>query len=250
MNLHLAVKGVLANVLLISFSSLYADESPAVSSDARSSDIEITSETQSTPWALSEGELERAETLLQGLRGALSDTRISPIEVLGIHARTEAERRRYAEQWARLQIADAERVLAFERAYRVAVRDLLGNKSVINRQWLQPRTTGARLEANDRLLFFTRTDCAACVALGRRVLKQAGQLAGIDIYLVDETDPVAIRAWAEAQHIDPSLVKRKAITLNSDAGLLERLTGHTIEPPYLLRQRGTSLKPIVLLGSP
>lgn len=250
MNQRLAVKLVLANVLLIFHSSLFAEESATSLSDPLSSDIEITSETQSTPWALSEGELERAETLLQGLRGSLSDTRISPIEVLGIHARTDAERRRYAEQWARLQIADAERVLAFERAYRVAVRDLLGTRSVIKQQWLQPRTSGARLEANDRLLFFTRTDCAACVALGRRVLQQAGQLAGIDIYLVDETDPVTIRAWAEAQHIDPSLVKRKSITLNSDAGLLERLTDTDIEPPYLLRQRGTSLKPIVLLGSP
>lgn len=238
---------MLLTVSGMSLAQTDSEEVSATNSESRWTRVEESSEIGSTAWKLTEAELSRAETLLQGLRGALSDARISPIEVLGIHAKTDAERRRYAEQWARLQIADAERVLAFERAYRQAVRRLLDNRALIDRGLLAPTKRTATLQATDRLLFFTRTNCAACEVLQTRVLKQAGRLAGIDIYLTDETSPDTIRAWARAQGIDPVRVQAKEVTLNADDGLLERLSEQSVDPPYLLRQRGASLQPIVLL---
>ena len=52
-------------------------------------------------WNLSETEWNRYQALMQGIRGSISPPTISPIEVLGIHARDDAERSRYAELWAR-----------------------------------------------------------------------------------------------------------------------------------------------------
>ena len=75
-------------------------------------------------WGLSVDEIHRYQSLMRGYRGSVSVSNISPIEVLGIHARDDAERRRYAELLARIMVADAERVLAFERA-RVAAMDRL-----------------------------------------------------------------------------------------------------------------------------
>ena len=75
-------------------------------------------------WGLSETEWRRYRSLMQGIRGSVSPETISPIEVLGIHARDDAERRRYAELWAQAMWEDAERILAFQRAYVEAGRRL------------------------------------------------------------------------------------------------------------------------------
>ena len=68
-------------------------------------------------WGLSQTEWRRYQSLMQGIRGSVSPDTISPLEVLGIHARDEAEQRRYAELWAQAMWEDAERILAFQRAY-------------------------------------------------------------------------------------------------------------------------------------
>ena len=87
-------------------------------SEVRSAEIETTELTVSERaraivWALSEDEWRRYRLLMQGVRGSVSPATLSPIEVLGIHARDTQERRRYAEQWARMMREDAERILAF-----------------------------------------------------------------------------------------------------------------------------------------
>ena len=48
-------------------------------------------------WGLSATEWQRYQQLMQGIRGSVSPATISPIEVLGLHARDSDERRRYAE---------------------------------------------------------------------------------------------------------------------------------------------------------
>ena len=73
-------------------------------------------------WDLSETEWRRYKQLMQGVRGSISPSTISPIEVLGIHARDEAERQRYAEAWARVMYEDAGRILAFQHAYDAATK--------------------------------------------------------------------------------------------------------------------------------
>ena len=71
-------------------------------------------------WGLTAEELERYELLMRGPRGAFSVANISPIEVLGIHAETPAERQHYADRFVRLLYEDTERVHAFERATQAA----------------------------------------------------------------------------------------------------------------------------------
>jgi integrating conjugative element protein (TIGR03759 family) len=75
-------------------------------------------------WGLTVDEILRYQVLMRGYRGSVSVPNISPIEVLGIHARDAAERRRYAELLARIMVEDAQRVLDFERE-RVAAMDRL-----------------------------------------------------------------------------------------------------------------------------
>lgn len=85
-------------------------------------------------WGLSADEMQRALTLLKGPRAAFSVPNLSPIEALGIHARTPAERRKYAEAFARVHHQDVQRVLAWNQAFTVAMQQLYPGEPVISFQ--------------------------------------------------------------------------------------------------------------------
>ena len=181
---------------------------------------------------------------MQGIRGSVSPETISPIEVLGIHARDDAERRRYAELWAQAMWEDAERILAFQRAYVEAGRRLYPGVPLIDPSRL-PRNDeqAASLQPEDRVLFFTRPDCAPCDALLARLLARIERIAGVDIYLagIHPGDDQAVRDWAAKHGIDPDWVRARKVTLNFEAGALAELTDGQGEVPTLMRRRGEAL---------
>ena len=83
-------------------------------------------------WGLSNEEMVRAKVLLEGPRKSFSVENLSPVEALGIHARNDAERRRYAEIFARAFHADVERSLAWNEAFTEAMQRLYPNEPVID----------------------------------------------------------------------------------------------------------------------
>ena len=91
-------------------------------------------------WNLSDEEMRRAKVLLQGPRKSFSVANLSPVEALGIHARTDAERRKYAEMFARAFHQDVERSLAWNAAFTEAMARLYPGEPVIDHGGIQPVT--------------------------------------------------------------------------------------------------------------
>ena len=93
-------------------------------------------------WGLSNEEMTRAKILLEGPRKSFSVENLSPVEALGIHARTDAERRKYAEMFARAFHADVERSLAWNQAFTEAMGRLYPNEPIMTtreaRRWPRP----------------------------------------------------------------------------------------------------------------
>lgn len=83
-------------------------------------------------WGLSNDEVRRAKVLAQGPRRNFSVPNLSPLEILGIHARSNAERQQYAERFARIFRADVERSIAWDRAYQAAMAKLYPNDPVVS----------------------------------------------------------------------------------------------------------------------
>ena len=83
-------------------------------------------------WGIGVDEVRRSRALMRGPRGAFSVANLSPLEILGIHARSDAERRRYAELFARAMHADTERVLAFSVEYEEAYKRLYPQDQVVS----------------------------------------------------------------------------------------------------------------------
>jgi integrating conjugative element protein (TIGR03759 family) len=205
-------------------------------------------------WQLDAREWQRYESLMEGVRGSVSPSTLSPVEVLGIHARDAAERQRYAERWARLMHEDAERVLAFERAYRAAFARLYPAEFLIDPAQLsaasQSPAAGDDLGAVDRLLFFTQVGCERCDALLARLIARLEPRQGLDIYLlgVAEGDDAAIRDWARERALSAAWVRSRKVTLNHDGGALARVTRGAGAVPLLLRRRGDTLTRVALEG--
>lgn len=202
-------------------------------------------------WGLDALEWQRYQTLMQGVRGSVSPATLSPLEVLGIHARSADERRRYAERWAVMMRDDAERILAFQRAYDDAQRRLFPNGLLIDPGVVAAAKPNQSLpgdfmwQSSDRVLFFADTQCPTCDAVLERLVSQIKHFSGVDLYLIDVSvgDESRIREWAASKKIDPQWVSEQKITLNIDAGALNRVADHTGQqgkelPILILRREG------------
>lgn len=123
----LALPGFLALALVLATPRAEAVEPVSVlpgKTQAQTTTVDATTRDAARDWGLSVDEILRYQALMRGYRGSVSDPRISPIEVLGIHARDDAERRRYAELLVKIMVQDADRILAFERERMAAVARL------------------------------------------------------------------------------------------------------------------------------
>ena len=227
-----------------SVSTTDIEASHASSHEATTTPLSATELARSNAWGLSDIEWRRYQSLMRGIRGSVSATNLSPIEVLGIHARDGAERRRYAERWARAMREDAERILAFQHAYDAAAKRLFMGQALINVGKLQtlPQKTN-ELQADDRILFFTGVNCPACDAVLVKLLSHLDTVAGIDIYITDvsKKDDEVIRAWAEEHGIESEWVRTRRVTLNHDAGAFQKITDGPFERPALFIRRNEQL---------
>ena len=219
-------------------------ERPLQLRDTRLTETEMMQRAEA--WGLRIEEWQRYETLMQGQRGLWSPD-LDPILVLGIHARSDEERRRYAELAVEQERARVAGELAFQRAYDEAWRRLYPDELMIDtaalaRSGPQALATAAATGNPRRILLFTRVqDCPACDALLPSVLARSSTLAvGLDIFLLDKGpgDDAAVRAWAGERGIPLERVRARQITLNHDQGTAARLGIWQDAPALALQTTG------------
>ncbi len=241
MAIALAVSG---SVGAAGTSSTEVNETKQDASPIAASGLSATDLARAQLWDLSAVEWHRYQQLMQGIRGSISPSTISPIEVLGIHARDDAERRQYAEAWVRVMREDVDRILAFQHAYDAAGKRLYPNELMIDIDRLPGKREQAdAFQATDRILFFSRPNCPDCDALMTKLLARIDSVSGVDIFLaaLAPGDDAAVRAWASTHQINPKWVRSRQITLNHDAGALDKLTSGQGKVPTILRRRGEKL---------
>lgn len=193
---------------------------------------------QAQQWNLSDAEWQQYKEAKAGPRGIWSPN-LDPLTTLGISARTDQERRRYAELLVRQERQRVEGEIAFQKAYDEAFARLTPN--------LLPVGSGAQSQAtvptgNARLTVFVSDQCAPCNSTVERLIKQGTSL---DIYMVgSKGDDKTIRAWAKSVAIDPKKVRAREITLNHDNGRWFDLTGLAGVLPGIYRMEAGQWKPV------
>ncbi|TYG35305.1 TIGR03759 family integrating conjugative element protein [Lonepinella koalarum] len=167
---------------------------------------------QAQRWGLTETEWQRYLEIKQHERSFWSPN-LDPITTLGVEAKTDAERRHYAELLAKKEHERVDKELAFERAYYEAAQRLYPDQLPFQ---VEPHIS----QAMGRIYYFTRLDnCEKCEIDISRILSYANNKTPVDIYIVgSQGNDDAIRVWAAKHRIDPAKVRSRQITLNHDSG--------------------------------
>lgn len=171
-------------------------------------------------WGLSAEEWARYRTLMRGPLGIYSPS-LDPLTALGIEARSDQERRRYAELQVEAEAHRVEKLLAYQRAYDDAWQRLNTDMPRVILPDAGLAFSPVVPAANGRLAVFVQDACPACDRAAQRL-----QAAGMefDIYVVDShADDARIRAWAQRIGIDPAKARSGQITLNHDSGRWQSL---------------------------
>lgn len=206
-------------------------------------------------WHLTETEWNRYLVLMQGVRGSISPNTLSPIEVLGVHARSDEERVKYARQWAKIMREDTQRVLDFQAAYNAAWREMNPSGEIIDIS----RLTSNRLpnsginedsiQPGDRVLLFLRLNaCPDCQALTTRVRRAAFEAdTQLDLFFTDTRpgkDDKVLRQWIAKNRFDSERIRQKKITFNHDNSVLSRTGGPNAKAPAAYRIRNDLIDPL------
>jgi integrating conjugative element protein (TIGR03759 family) len=271
----------LQGLLVLSFLVPYAWAAPTTvtSTQSTQSQAQSAEQTNARYWNLSVDEYRRSQALMRGVRGSFSDLKITPLEVLGIHATNDAERRKYAEMFARLMAEDTARVLAFQNEYQQAFARLYPNLHAIDLQHpttlLSPQkklssipsipTAGikafssssritntaamsqpSKLTAGDRLLVFTSQNCASCNIALKRALSRASSVLPVDVFVVAANSEADVQRYAQSVGIAPGMVQSGVVTLNLDRGTFSKVLPWKPDLPQVVRRRGMSLQQLLV----
>ncbi len=160
-------------------------------------------------WNLTAADWSRYEELMRGRRGAWSPD-ADPLLVLGAHARTAAERRRFAEAFVLAEHARVEGELAFERAVQAAWRRLFPGQLRI----AAPPGTPPGVAVQRYALVVDR-GCADC---GQRIRNHLESGVPVDVYVRGAADDADLRRWAAEQAVEPAAVRSGLVTVNHGDG--------------------------------
>lgn len=159
-------------------------------------------------WGLTTEEWQRYDVLKKGRRGVLSPG-LDPLTMLGIEARSDEERRHFAELTVKQEFQRVEAELAFQRE--------------VNSAWMRvypdilPVQDSRGDIRNVRQALFVKENCSAC---DRKLTQLMKSNQPLDIYLIDSGGrDEAVRSWAKKHKISAEKVKSRQITLNHDRGM-------------------------------
>lgn len=189
-----------------------AAESRVVESRDRSTTGAELDERLANEWQLNLDEWARYRELMRGPLGIYAPN-LDPLTALGIEARTDEERRRYAELQVKAEARRVEKLLSYQRAYDTAWQRLYPKLQRVELGDAQPT---AETSVGARLAVFVKDACMPCEQRVRQ-LQAAGTT--FDVYVVgSRQDDARVRQWAAKAGIEPQKVRAGTITLNHDAG--------------------------------
>lgn len=209
--------------------------SPVVPSQEQSTVATNSDEQNARDWGLRPEEWTRYREVMRGPLGIFSPN-LDPLTALGIEARSDDERRRYAELQVQVEARRVEKTLAYQRAYDAAWQRLHPGMQRVNlpEAGITSSTSAASGDAG-RIAVFVKDECAPCTQIVQQ-LQASG--AAFDLYMVgSRQDDALIRDWAKRARIAPSRVRNGSITLNHDAGRWLSL-GLPGDLPAVVRQVG------------
>lgn len=204
---------------------------------------------QALVWGLSEAQEQRYVALMQNKSGHYYDPHsMTPVEVLGANARTDAERVIYATMAAHDEFQHLGKYLAFLAAYHdaaVTYQKQLNLPVVLpfNVEKYSPYNyQPVNLHENDKLLLLTSPNEEVrpiVSSLMARIGKDHSIV--LNVYFMGQNiSDSAIQNWARHQNIPPEMVRSGNITLNHENPQLASMTQNRRLPLLVLIRNNKS----------
>lgn len=159
---------------------------------------------------------------------------LDPLTMLGMAARDQRERQRYARIWMEVETEKVEQMLAFERARTQAAIELHGDmKRIENGPWIE-KWERERRRVTTVINYFVDADCLEdCRKVSQQVLSSISDKSKLDIYFPTTATEEDINRWATFNEIDPVVVASRRITLNFDNGKSSKLDVDILDLPQV-----------------
>ena len=206
---------------------------------------------QAQVWGLSKEEEQRYLQLMQN-RSANYWSHDTPLEILGLNARTPEERADYAKRYAKTLEIRVARELAWNAAAQRAKQELLQGVPAIRpfdtASFSPYRHASLHVLPGDHYMFFTTSKIPVRreMNLFYEALKEHGGF-DVNIFFMNKPNIKSVQAWAKKYNIPREWTDLKRVTLNTDVGTFEEvLKGKKL--PYILRVRDGRMQRLSLGG--
>ena len=211
------------------------------------------SQTQTEPWrmwGLTEHDWQRYQTLKTTPRNQVGPA-LTPLQLLGISAETDADRWRFAKLHAEASMRRDYRDLLWQATVTAARQELesleqqlWSEVTITAKRHRKPQHTATEDTEGDIYLFVPMQCTQACAELVARATARPGTT---HIFLEGTSgQDELVRNWAARQSIPVQRVKNEQITLNHARDVLARL-GHAAKSlPVALMQEGQTFVPAPL----
>ncbi|HFL2713429.1 TPA: TIGR03759 family integrating conjugative element protein [Legionella pneumophila] len=203
-------------------------------------------------WGLSETEEKRYLQLMQSRSGMYyKDLRMTPVDILGLNAKDDAEREHFAELAARQEAQKVAQNIAWNNAFYKAYNELFKDVPVVGNFDPSPYSPYAhhpiQLKAGETLYLFIRSDDAVTTIV-LQLIDAINRTPNTKLNLLFlDMDNNTIQLWANKHQIPIQLVTNQQITLNPGNQQFEGLSLTKKQTPLLLIANGKSSQ-VVDLG--
>jgi len=207
---------------------------------------------EATVWELTQDEEKRYIQLMQNRSGLqYRGLHLTPIDILGINARSETERDHFAMLSARQEAQKVSKNIAWNNAFYKAYNQLFKDIPVVGEFDVTPYAPSnykpVTLQANDTLYWFIKPEHAVkTVLLPLIEALQSTPNTKLNLMLLG-ADNIEIQQWANLNQISRELVANGQITLNHGELAFETLNMKQKTTPLMLLARNNASS-IVDLG--
>tara|TARA_R110002167_G_scaffold93474_7_gene250493 strand:- start:5278 stop:6126 length:849 start_codon:yes stop_codon:yes gene_type:complete len=207
---------------------------------------------QALAWGLSQSQEKRYTMLMQNQSGFFLSPKNgehwSPVQVLGINARSDKERKHFADLAAQQQLQYLGKQLAFVQAQSSAYGSLMQQINLkpidinqIDMKKFSPYNyEPLKLNSGDHFNLFIKTGEPVRTIMAY-LLGKVGKANHLNIYFIGKINDAGIQEWARSQNIPPAMVNSGVITLNFNKGRFENMN-ITKPTPVLTLSTATSQK--------
>ena len=218
-----------------------------ISSDQDIHDVQLSTVQihETKVWGLTADEEKRYVLLMQNKSAIYYDgLRQTPIDILGINARTQQERDHFAKLSAIFEAQKVSKNIAWNNAFYVAYNKLFKDVPVVGKTDLSsysPRQyRPISLEPNDNLYFFIKpTDAVKIILLSLSEALKSTASTHLHIMLLNTND-IGIQNWASRHQIPKEMVTSGQISLNHGELNFNALQDVSKKTPLLLLARNNT----------